>query len=94
MLEKHYGHTSNIASAAGLTEGGRFKGDKKVKAMYWLWAVKEAQVDSSIIEIAREFYFSYRESLGAIWDWNSQTLIDLKTKVNNKVIKPVIHRQI
>jgi integrase len=36
MLEKHYGHTSNVASAAELTKGGNFKGDKKVKALDWL----------------------------------------------------------
>jgi integrase len=36
MLEKHYGHTSNIASAAELTKGGTFKGDKKVNAVDWL----------------------------------------------------------
>ena len=36
MLEKHYGHTSNVASAAELTKGGKFKGDKKVKAVDWL----------------------------------------------------------
>lgn len=36
MLEKHYGHTSNVASAAELTKGGRFKGDKKAKALEWL----------------------------------------------------------
>ena len=37
MLEKHYGHTSNVASAAELTKGGTFKGDKKAKAVDWLW---------------------------------------------------------
>jgi len=36
MLEKHYGHTSNVVSAAELTKGGNFKGDKKVKALDWL----------------------------------------------------------
>ena len=36
MLEKHYGHTSNVASAAELTKGGKFKGDKRVKAVDWL----------------------------------------------------------
>ena len=36
MLEKHYGHTSNVASAAELTKGGTFKGDKKAKALDWL----------------------------------------------------------
>jgi integrase len=35
MLEKHYGHTSNVASAAELTKGGSFKGDKRVKAVDW-----------------------------------------------------------
>ena len=36
MLEKHYGHTSNVASAAELTKGGAFKGGKKAKAVDWL----------------------------------------------------------
>jgi integrase len=36
MLEKHYGHTSNVASAAELTKGGTFKGDKKTKSVDWL----------------------------------------------------------
>jgi integrase len=36
MLEKHYGHTSNVASAAELTKGGKFKGGKKAKAVDWL----------------------------------------------------------
>jgi hypothetical protein len=36
MLEKHYGHTSNVASAAELTKGGTFKGGKKAKAVDWL----------------------------------------------------------
>jgi integrase len=36
MLEKHYGHTSNVASAAELTKGGNFKGDKKAKTVDWL----------------------------------------------------------
>ena len=36
MLEKHYGHTSNVASAAELTKGGTFKGDKKAKTVDWL----------------------------------------------------------
>jgi integrase len=37
MLEKHYGHTSNIASAAELTKGGTFNGDKKkATAIDWL----------------------------------------------------------
>ena len=35
MLEKHYGHTSNIASAAELTKGGQFKDSKKVTAINW-----------------------------------------------------------
>ena len=33
MLEKHYGHASNVASAEELTKGGAFKGDKKTKAV-------------------------------------------------------------
>lgn len=33
MLEKHYGHTSNVASAAELTKGGRFKGGGKATAV-------------------------------------------------------------
>jgi integrase len=36
MLEKHYGHTSNVASAEELTKGGTFKGDKKAKTVDWL----------------------------------------------------------
>ena len=36
MLEKHYGHTSNVASAAELTKGGTFKGDKQAKTVDWL----------------------------------------------------------
>jgi integrase len=36
MLEKHYGHTSNVASAAELTKGGRFNGEKKASAVDWL----------------------------------------------------------
>ncbi len=36
MLEKHYGHTSNVASAAELTKGWKFKGDKRVQAVDWL----------------------------------------------------------
>ena len=30
MMEKHYGHTSNVASAAELAKGGKFKGDKRL----------------------------------------------------------------
>lgn len=36
MLEKHYGHTSNVASAAELTKGGRFKSAGKAMAVDWL----------------------------------------------------------
>ena len=36
MLEKHYGHTSNVASAAELTKGGRYKGGIKATAVDWL----------------------------------------------------------
>ena len=36
MLEKHYGHTSNVTSAAELTKGGTFKTGKKAKAVDWL----------------------------------------------------------
>ena len=36
MLEKHYGHTSNVASAAELTKGGQFKSGKKAGAVDWL----------------------------------------------------------
>jgi hypothetical protein len=36
MLENHYGYTSNVASAAELTKGGNFKGDKKAKTVDWL----------------------------------------------------------
>ncbi len=35
-LERHYGHTSNVASAAELTEGGRFKGWNKAGAVDWV----------------------------------------------------------
>jgi len=34
---KHYGHTTNVTSAAELTKGGTFKGDKnKASAIDWL----------------------------------------------------------
>jgi integrase len=36
MLEKHYGHTSNVASAAELTKSGNFKGGKSASAVDWL----------------------------------------------------------
>ena len=36
MLEKHYGHTSNVASAAELTKSVTFKSGKKAKAVDWL----------------------------------------------------------
>ena len=36
MLEKHYGHTSNVTSAAELTKGGTFKTGKKAKAVDWV----------------------------------------------------------
>ena len=36
MLEKHYGHTSNVASAAELTKSGSFKSGKKAKTVDWL----------------------------------------------------------
>ena len=37
MLEKHYGHTTNVTSAAELTKGGTFRGDKnKASAIDWL----------------------------------------------------------
>ena len=37
MLEKHYGHTTNVTSAAELTKGGTFKGDKnKASAIDWI----------------------------------------------------------
>ena len=29
ILEKHYGHTSNVASAEELKKSGNFRGDKK-----------------------------------------------------------------
>ena len=35
MLERHYGHTSNVASAAELMKGGQFKGEKNAKALKW-----------------------------------------------------------
>ena len=43
MLEKHYGHTSNVASAAELTKGGRFKGGKKAGAVNWLTEIKGSE---------------------------------------------------
>ena len=36
MLEKHYGHTSNVASADELTKGGSYKAEKKATAVDWL----------------------------------------------------------
>jgi integrase len=36
MLERHYGHTSNVASAAELTKGGRVSGDGQVKVLEWI----------------------------------------------------------
>ena len=36
MLEKHYGHTSNVTSAAELTKMGTFKKGKKAKAVDWV----------------------------------------------------------
>ena len=36
MLEKHYGHRSDVAPTAELTKGGAFKGGKKAKAVDWL----------------------------------------------------------
>jgi len=33
---RHYGHTSNVASAAELTKGGRFKSAAKAMAVDWL----------------------------------------------------------
>ena len=37
MLEKHYGHTTNVTSAAELTKGGTFKGDQnKSAAIDWI----------------------------------------------------------
>ena len=33
MLEKHHGHTSDVASTAELTKGSTFKTDKKAKAV-------------------------------------------------------------
>jgi integrase len=36
MLEKHYGHTSNIASAAELTKSGNYSVNKKTKGIDWL----------------------------------------------------------
>ena len=36
MLEKHYGHTGHVASAAELTKGGLFKGGNKAGAVDWL----------------------------------------------------------
>ncbi len=40
MLERHYGHTSNIASAEELTKGGAFKGGKnKATSIDWLMGI-------------------------------------------------------
>ena len=37
MLEKHYGHTTNVTSAAELTKGGTFRGSSnKASAIDWL----------------------------------------------------------
>jgi len=36
MLERHYGHTSNVASAAELTKGSRVTGDGQVRVLEWL----------------------------------------------------------
>jgi integrase len=36
MLDRHYGHTTNISSAAELTKGGTFKTGKKSDAIEWL----------------------------------------------------------
>jgi integrase len=36
MLERHYGHTSNVASAAELTKGSGFKGKEKTSSIDWL----------------------------------------------------------
>jgi hypothetical protein len=35
MLERHYGHTSNVASAAELTKGSGIKRDGQVRALEW-----------------------------------------------------------
>jgi len=36
MLERHYGHTSNVASAVELTKGGRCVGIGEVKVVEWI----------------------------------------------------------
>ena len=36
MLERHYGHTSNVASAAELTKSGRCVGKGQVKVLEWI----------------------------------------------------------
>jgi hypothetical protein len=36
ILERHYGHTSNVTSAVELTKSGIFKTGKKAKAIDWL----------------------------------------------------------
>ena len=36
MLERHYGHTSNVASAAELTKSGRCVGNGEVKVLEWI----------------------------------------------------------
>ena len=36
MLEKHYGHTSSIASAAELTKGSRLKEENQINSLNWM----------------------------------------------------------
>ena len=36
MLEKHYGHTSNVASAAELTKGSGFRAQTRTEPLAWL----------------------------------------------------------
>lgn len=36
MLERHFGHTSNVAGAAELTKSGRCLGNSEVNVLEWL----------------------------------------------------------
>jgi hypothetical protein len=54
MLKKHYGHTSNVASAAELTKGGRFKSTWKAMAVDWLteWIKKTPAPERWVVNTA------------------------------------------
>ena len=52
MLEKHYGHTSNVASAAEMAKSGRLKGGESHLVVEWLGCVdKVAQPQSDRNEV-------------------------------------------